>query len=237
MKKIRSLLVILTLFIISSLSYSMKLRPIGFDKRIDDGNGFQEFTVTNTSNKLMRYKVTVNSTGKKNDVSNLISVYPKVFTVEPLSEKNFKVYVEETQLPKGEYNFILGVQPIKVPDIEETAKGKINSSVSMQMAMKVEMMAYSGDIIEKFDMIKDKFYTKDGKKFYSAHIKNSMGRGVELAIGYTDKVNNIIDLKPLGRLFNGNETIFNIELPKEAKHIIFYDYNNYRPIGQTIKVK
>nr|WP_317279442.1 hypothetical protein [uncultured Fusobacterium sp.] len=236
MKKIKYLLFIL-LVILSTASYAMKLRPIGFDKRIDEGNGFQEFTVTNTSSEIMRFKAFVKSTGKDTDISKLISIYPKVFTVEPLSEKTFKVYVEETQLPKGEYSFILGVQPVKMPKIEEEKKGKIDSSVSMQIAMQVEMMAYSGEMKDKFDIVTDNFYKQDGKKFYKAHIKNNMGRGVELAVGYTDKVNNIIDLKPLGRLFNGNGTIFNIEVPKEAKNIIFYDYNNYKVIGQSIKVR
>ena len=89
MKKIKYLLFIL-LVILSTASYAMKLRPIGFDKRIDEGNGFQEFTVTNTSSEIMRFKAFVKSTGKDTDISKLISIYPKVFTVEPLSEKHLK---------------------------------------------------------------------------------------------------------------------------------------------------
>ena len=95
------ILLILSIFIMSLPAYALKLRPIGFDKSLDTG-GFQEYTLTNTSKEIVRYKIEVKNTGKPTDISNYVTVYPKVLTVEPLTEATFKVYVEETEMPKGE---------------------------------------------------------------------------------------------------------------------------------------
>lgn len=237
MKKYAKWLVICLILIISIPSYSLKLRPIGFDKRIDNGEGYQEFTVTNTTNEIMRYKVVIKDTGKEKDISDLISVYPKVFTVEPQSEKIFKVYVEEKELPEGEYNFILGIHPVKMPNLKEVGEGRTAGTVAMKMAMEVEMMGYSGDLKEEFNILNSKFYEKNGDTYYKAEIENKIGRGYELAIGFTDKMNNLMEVEPLGRLFHGNKTIIDVKIPKMARYLVFYDYNNYKVVCQKIKIK
>ena len=230
------ILLILSIFIISLPVYALKLRPIGFDKNLNTG-GFQEYTLTNTSKEIVRYKIEIKNTGKPTDISKYVTVYPKVLTVEPLTEANFKVYVEETEMPKGEYSFILGIKPIKMPKINDTKKGKTDSAISMRTALEVEVFAYAGDIEEKFEVLSTNFYKKNGEKYFEGRIKNNIGRGYELATAFVDSKETILDLEPEGRLFNGSTAKIQVKIPKNTKYIMFYDYNNNKLLEQKIKIK
>lgn len=230
------ILLILSLFIMSLPSYALKLRPIGFDKSLDTG-GFEEYTLTNTSKDMVRYKIEIKDTGKSTDISKYVTVYPKVLTVEPLTEAKFKVYVEETEMPKGEYSFILGIKPIKMPKLNETKIGKVNSTISMRTALEVEVFAYAGDMEEKFEILSSNFYKKDGEKYFEGKIKNNTGRGYELATAFVDRKGTILDLEPEGRLFNESTANIQVKIPKNTKYIMFYDYNNEKLLEQKIKIK
>lgn len=230
-KGIFSLLVLLSL-----PAYAFRFSPLGFDKSLTEG-GMQEFKISNTGKEIVRYKIEAKDTGKPTDISHLVAIYPKVITVEPLSEASFKVYVEESDYPAGEYSFILGIKPIKMPKIREVGKGKTKSTLAMKTALDVEVFAYAGEIKDKFDIENSQFYTKNGEKYWKANIKNNTGRGYELATGFTDKNDMIIDLHNEGRLFNGNEASINVKIPKGSKYIIFWDHNNIKPVCQKIKVQ
>lgn len=230
-KGIFSLLVLLSL-----PAYAFKFSPLGFDKSLTEG-GMQEFRISNTSKEIIRYKIEAKDTGKSTDISHLVTIYPKVITVEPLSEATFKVYVDESEYPAGEYSFILGIKPIKMPKIQEVGKGKTKPTLAMKTALDVEVFAYAGEIKDKFDITNSQFYTKDGSKYWKATITNNTGRGYELATGFVDKNDMIIDLHNEGRLFNGNKASINVKIPKGAKNIIFWDHNNIKPVCQQIKIK
>ena len=237
MKKfISKFLLVLSIFIISLPAYALKLRPIGFDKSIDTG-GFEEYTLTNTSKDIVRYKIEIKDTGKPTDISKHITVYPKVLTIEPLSEAKFKVYVEEMEMPAGEYSFILGIKPIKMPKLEENKYGKVSSAITMRTALEVEVFAYAGEVKEKFEIINSHFYKKDGERYFEGKIKNNTGRGYELATAFTDSKDMILELEPEGRLFNGSTAKIQVKIPKNTKNIMFYDYNNNKLLEQKIKVK
>ena len=124
-----------------------------------------------------------------------------------------------------------------MPKIKEVGKGKTKPSISMKTALDVEVFAYAGDIKDKFDITNSQFYTKDGSKYWKATIANNTGRGYELATGFTDRNDMIIDLHNEGRLFNGNQASINVKIPKGAKNIIFWDHNNIKPVCQQIKIK
>lgn len=230
------ILLILSIFIISLPTYALKLRPIGFDKSMDTG-GFQEYTLTNTSKDMVRYKIEIKDSRKPTDISKYVTVYPKVLTVEPLTEATFKVYVEEMEMPKGEYSFILGVKPIKMPKLEDTKQGKVDSTISMRTALEVEVFAHAGEIEDKFEVLSSNFYKKDGERHFEGRIKNNTGRGYELATAFVDSRGSILDLEPEGRLFNGSTAKVQVKVPKNTKYIMFYDYNNNKLLEQKIKVR
>lgn len=230
-KGIFSLLVLLSL-----PAHAFKFSPLGFDKSLTEG-GMQEFRIENTSKEIIRYKIEAKDTGKPTDISHLVTIYPKVITVEPLSEATFKVYVEETEYPAGEYSFILGIKPIKMPKVEKAGAGRTKPSLAMKTALDLEVFTYAGEIKNEFDIKNSQFYSVNGEKHWRAKIINNTGRGYELATGFTDKNDMIIDLHNEGRLFNGNEASIDVKIPKGAKYIIFWDHNNIKPVCQKIKIK
>ena len=220
-------------------SYALKFYPLGYDKRIDKGDGYGEFTIVNTSKEPMRWKINVSNTGEDTDISRLVTIYPKVLTIEPLSEKSFKVYVkEDSSLKEGEYSFNLNVNPLKSPNVQKLKSGKTNQTFEMKQALELEMFAYVGDLNKPFELSKQEFYEVNGKKKFRSHVKNNNKRGYELAVGFTDKNNVLLpDLYPISRLFDGVEIKIDVEIPNHAKNIIFYDYNNIKVLDQVIKIK
>ena len=234
MKKIFNKLLLLSLFLISTSAFALKLRPIGFDKSLDTG-GYQEYTLTNTSKDIVRYKIEIKDTGKETDISKDITVYPKVLTVEPLSEANFKVYVEEKEVDKGEYSFLMNIRPIKMPKLKEH-KSNVDSAIAMRTALEIEQFAYA-KTDEKFEILNSNFYKKDGDKYFEGTIKNETGRGFELATAFVDSRETILKLVPEGRLFDGNTAKISVKIPSNSKYIMFYDYNNNKLLGQKIKIK
>ncbi|WP_047384212.1 hypothetical protein, partial [Cetobacterium sp. ZWU0022] len=96
MKKFLMSILFAFIFIINVVpSYALKFYPLNYDKRIDLDGGYGEFTLVNTSKEPIRYKLEATNTKKITDISKLVTIYPKVLTIEPLEEKSFKVYVKE----------------------------------------------------------------------------------------------------------------------------------------------
>lgn len=227
------------MFLMGISSYSMLLHPIGYDKILDDeGLAYGEFYLKNTSKDIGRFKIEIKSTGKDNDISKHMSVYPNLLKIDGLSEETFKVYVEDDgTINNGENSFILSIRSISVPSIEDV-KEKTKQNMSFQVAMNVEMSAYKGKFDKPLTIISSNFESINQKKYWKSLISNSTGRGIELGIGFLDKANTLIDVRTKGRLFNGSSTIIKEEIPKGAKYIVFYDYNNYKIFGdQKIKIK
>ncbi|WP_349764272.1 hypothetical protein [Fusobacterium sp. SYSU M8D902] len=229
---------LLTLSITFS-SYGMLLHPIGYDKVLDeDGTAYSEFYLKNTSKDMQRYKIEIKSTGKENDISKHMSVYPNLLKVDGLTEETFKVYVEDDgTIHNGENNFILSIRSVSVPSVEDV-KDKTKQNMTFQVGMNVEMSAYKGKFDKPLTIVNSNFENINQKKYWKSEISNSTGRGIELGIGFLDKANTLIDVRTKGRLFNGSSTIIKEEIPKGAKYIVFYDYNNYKIFGdQKIKIK
>lgn len=238
MKRLKILTTLLVVFIMNvTMGYALKFSPLNYDKEITKNGAYGEFTLTNTGKEPIRYRIDVKSTGKATDVSKLASVYPKILSIDPLSAKSFKVYVDEnSDLTEGEYSFLLGITPLKVPQIGDTGD-KTNSAITIRKALEIELFTHMGLTKKSLDLSEESFYMEDGKKFYSGRVKNDTKRGYELAIGFTDR-NNVLmpTLQPIGRLFHGNETIVNVEIPRNAVNIVFYDYNNHKVLKQAIKI-
>ena len=230
----------LVMFSMSISSYSMLLHPIGYDKVIDkdEGVAYGEFYLKNTSKELGRFKIEIKPTGKENDISKHISVYPNLLAIDGLTEESFKVYVEDDGTIKdGENNFILSIRTVSVPNLEKLDE-KTKQTMAFQVAMNVEMFSYKGEYNKPLTVVKSNFIEKDGKKYWDSTIKNETGKGIEIGIGFVDKANTLIDVKTKGRLFDGATTKVYEEIPKGTKDIVFYDYNNYKILGtQKIKVK
>lgn len=83
MKKI----ILIIYLIIINFSYGyMNIYPLNFDKRIDGIGEVQEYTLTNITNEVKRYRVNIEKV-EENDMSEWIEFYPKSLTLNPGEEK------------------------------------------------------------------------------------------------------------------------------------------------------
>ncbi len=235
---------ILSIFFILILRvFAFEFGPMGFDKRIDTGEGYGEFAYTNSSNEVIRYKVKIFSTGRENDISKYVSVYPKILTIKPQSIGRIKVYVEAPPtLKKGLYRFMVGSESVSVPYLQKSEKGKIAPSVSLKTSVALEMEAYVGEVKEEFNITNEKIkeiIDKEGKKkkMYTSKLLNDTERGYEIGVGFFDGNNSLISVNPMGRIKNGGELLIEEEIPPLAKKVVFYDYNNQVFVGQKIDLK
>ena len=233
----------LLLFIVKIAAFGFEFGPLGFDKRIDTGEGYGEFTYTNSSDEVIRYKINIFSTGKENDISNYVSVYPKILTIKPQSVGKVKVFIEAPPILKnGIYSFMMGSENVSVPFLQKNQKGRIAPAVSLKTSIGLEMQAYVGEIKENFEIFNEKIIAKkneDGKlkSYYTAKLKNRTGRGYEIGIGFVDSVNSLINVESKGRINNNGEMDIDIQIPELAKELVFYDYNNQVFVGQKIILK
>ena len=228
-----------TIFLLLSIqAYCFRFTPLNFDKRIDDNEAYQEFIIKNDSKENTKYQIRVFSNGKENDVSEYVKIYPRVVSIDPLSEAKIKVFLEDNESIKpGEHGFMLGIKTIKAPKLNDVKRDIADPTLSFKVGVNLEMFAYKGPVKNEFILEESKFYkNKDGEKCWKGYIKNDTGRGYELAVGFKDRMEAVFGLESQGRLFNGNGADISVKIPKGAKKIIFWDWNNNCVVGQEIKI-
>lgn len=139
MKKI----VLIIFLILKSLTFGyINLYPLEFNKDITYGAG-EEFTLYNRTTEPRKYRVYVESVEGKKSMADWIEVYPRSILINPLKEKNIKIYVEAPQGSKeGEYQANLVIKEISLPIIlqdkeELEKKTKILTMVKLRLKGRV----------------------------------------------------------------------------------------------------
>ncbi len=238
----RKLFLIAIFMFVSLFSFSFEFSPVGFDKRIDTGEGYGEFQYYNSTLEIQRYKVSVFGSGKADDISQYVSVYPKVITVKPQSSSIVKVYIQAPPtLKKGLYSFMLRSQSVPVPFLQKKQDGKITPAVSMKASVVLEMEAFVGAMDDPFIISNEQIVTKkeNGKsvRYYKAKLENKTGRGYGLGVAFGDSSGSLISINQKGRLPNGSTIYLNERIPDLARKVMFYDYNNQKFLEQKIDIK
>mgnify|MGYP002964721256 CR=1 FL=1 len=94
--KLKSLILGLYLILFCSVSAYMNIYPVNFDKRIDGIGETEEYTITNTTDKILKYRVYLESS-EENDMSKWIQVYPDSVILKPGQEKKVKLYINSPE--------------------------------------------------------------------------------------------------------------------------------------------
>lgn len=238
----KKLFLIVLFLCVTLFSFSFEFSPVGFDKRIDTGEGYGEFQYHNSTLEIQRYKISVMETGNKNDIGKYVSIYPRVITVKPQSSTILKVYVQAPPtLKKGLYSFMLRSQSVPVPFLQKKQDGKISPAVSMKTSVVLEMEAFVGAMDDPFLISNEQIIIKKENnkniKYYKAKLENKTGRGYQLGVGFVDSSNSLITIESKGRVSNGNIIYLEEKIPPLAKKIVFYDYNNHIFLNQKIDIK
>lgn len=227
MKKIFKFIMLFVVFSLSFFSsYGFELSPIGFDKRIDNEQGYAEFYLDNSTYETQRYRLRILSTGKTNDVSKYVKIYPNIVSVKPQERGIFKIFVEPPKsLKNGVYRFMVNFESIAVPTLKKDRKN-IESSISMRVNIALEMEVYMGDIPDNMKLINKKIIQKNGENYFIGKFLNDTKRGYEIGIGFVDSNNSLIEVHSKGRIGKNENLKVNLKIPPRSKKIIFYDYNN-----------
>lgn len=234
---------LIVVFLCNSLfSFSFEFSPVGFDKRIDTGEGYGEFQYHNSTLEIQRYKISIMETGNKNDIGKYVSIYPNIITVKPQSSTTLKVYVQApSTLKKGLYSFMLRSQSVPVPFLQKKQDGRISPAVSMKTSVVLEMEAFVGAMDDPFIITDEETVIKkeNGKnvRYYKAKLENKTGRGYHLGVGFVDSADSLITIESKGRVPNGGIIKLDQKIPPLAKKIVFYDYNNRVFLKQKINIK
>lgn len=234
MKKIVGIL----LFVLMTVAgYGFHIMPDGFEKRIDNGQGYQEFYFPNSGSETIRYKFTATpGSHVRGDMSRWVEFYPKVLTVRPGETGLLKVFAKSpVGTPEGEYGFHLDAMPIPVPKIGKDGK-EIKANVGVKINASVEMIGYVGDLRPKLSLESYKVYDDNGKTKIDIAIKNdSPKRGVEYGVEIRGKNNSSVR-RTLGRIYEGQTMKTTLELPgMKTRHpyeIEIYEDINYTAINK-----
>lgn len=208
MKKI----ILMYIFMFSySFSY-INLYPLVFDKRIDGIGNTQEFIVTNITNQNLKYKIEIEKTGEKRDMSNWLELYPKSLALKPGEEKIIKVYINAPKDKNiGEYFTTLNIKELATPNINKNNKKNLKIFTNL----KLKLYGYIGDLPAKIELNNFSFNLNNLKVF--GIIKNISNRriNIEFLVGSKNKKyliaekrlrkDEIFNLNNLNFLVNENE--------------------------------
>ncbi|MGL6114370.1 MAG: hypothetical protein ACRC1R_04960 [Cetobacterium sp.] len=233
----KKIFLILIMWIVGiSKVYAFEFSPIGFDKRIDGGQGYGEFYLDNSTNNTQRYKVKIKSTGKENDVSKYMKIYPSILTVEPKGRGVIKVYGEVPRnFQEGIYRFLLATESVPMPSLKKHGND-VNGGVSMRTNVAVEMEAYVGEVRDDIKNLNKKIIEKNGERYFQGEFINNSPRGYEIGVGFVDGDDSLIEVYSQGRLKGRGKMEVYLKIPRRSKKVIFYDYNNQVFLKDSVKL-
>ena len=105
-------------FLLYSISFAyMNIYPLSFDQRIDNIGGIKDFTLTNTTNRAVKYQINILENKDTQDMTSWTEVYPRTLTLKPGAKGKIKMY---TRAPKGtflgEYSTVLNIKELGIPE-------------------------------------------------------------------------------------------------------------------------
>ncbi|MGL5312838.1 MAG: hypothetical protein ACRC92_06295 [Peptostreptococcaceae bacterium] len=236
MKFIHKIL-IMTLLLCSGIkAYAVNMRPITFDKRIDNEDGYSEIIFENTNNKPIRYKISISSpsNGEK-DMSEWVTVSPKILTIPAYDKRPLKIFAKSpAKTAPGEYAFTLKVDTVIIPTISKTEDNTVKGNATVAFTPIVTMRGYVGNpkFNENFNLENLKL-DKD-KGVLTAKIVNNSYIGKELAMSYVGSNEFILGGARIGRVSAGLNKDITLELGKSIrdniKEIKIYDIKELEEI-------
>lgn len=213
---------------------AFRIDDINFDQRIDDSSSYKEYKVFNDGMNKVRYKVVVSSQNEDIDLSKILTVYPKIVTVDPKSYASFKLFGNsKAKLEKREYSFNLNLMPIVVPTLQKNeGKKTIRGNAGVSISPTITMTGYGGEI----DLSKDinigsiEFKKEKNGIKVELEVENDSHSAIELAVKFYNKSKTKLDTGLIGRvggLKKKKVEIFleNFDKEEDIKTLILYNTN------------
>lgn len=176
---------VLLFFLLTSFSFAyINIYPLSFDRRIDNMGGIRDFTLTNTTNKIVKYQINILQNNEKQDMSSWTEVYPRILTLKPGAKGEVKMYIRAPKgTPIGEYSTILNIKELEVPKDKKDKK-----AVNVFTNLKINLYGYVGKLDSSISL--KKFKTFKGKNINEIRLngvlKNESLRRINLEVVLAD---------------------------------------------------
>ncbi|MGL5725171.1 MAG: hypothetical protein ACRCXP_11710 [Cetobacterium sp.] len=198
------------------------MKPITFDKRIDNEDGYSEIVFQNISDKTIRYKISISSPpeGEK-DMSEWVTVSPKILTVPAFDKRPLKIFAKSPRsVIPGEYAFNLKVDTVVIPTISKAEDNTIKGNSTVAFTPIVTMRGYVGDpkFSENFNL--ENLRLDKEKSIINTKIVNKSYIGKELAVSYVGSNDFILGGSRLGRIPANFSKEVSLSLEKDIKNNI-----------------
>ena len=139
-------LIFFLLISIQLFSYT-NIYPLTFDERIDGQGGYKEYTLTNVTNKTLRYKIYEEKIQDTFDMSKWVELYPKILTLKPGEKGKLNILVTSPKGTKnGEYLMNLCIKEIGYPS------ESLKSEIEILTNLKIELAGVVGDLKPRLDL-------------------------------------------------------------------------------------
>lgn len=135
---------IIFLFLLSQIVFGyINIHPTTFDKRIDRGGSYQEFTLHNSKSEPIMYRIYSETDGENSLMADGMEIYPRSLILKPGETRKIQLHIAvDEKLPPGEYSAILGVR--ELPVYEKAKNG--NVGVTILTDFRLVLNGYAGDI-------------------------------------------------------------------------------------------
>lgn len=144
-------IMVFLLSFIKSFAY-INIFPTTFDKRIDNEEGVQTFYISNNTKNPLSYRIYLEKSDSKKDMTEWIEIYPKSVKLDIGETKEVKMQILSPKgVEKGEYISNLVIKEIESP---ESKKKNQNTKVRIFTELKIEIAGFVGELSPKFE-IKD----------------------------------------------------------------------------------
>lgn len=222
-------------FIIFKLSLSyINIHPTFFDKPIDFGGSYQEFTLFNQSNETVLYRIYCEphsgATGK--DMSRWVNFYPRSLTLAPGGSRKIQVTVaSNSKIEAGEYSAVLGIR--ELPIYEKVLKEN-SSGLGILTDLKLVINGYAGDISPKLVFSNLNLQVTPNKITLNGSVENRGERRGKFELYIDDYFlgnlrihsNESLSLTDLDFSYTGQHKV------KSKKNLIIVDYITKKTVGK-----
>ncbi|MGX6592797.1 hypothetical protein ACWMNP_11995 (plasmid) [Cetobacterium ceti] len=225
MKKI----MLLIFFLISSLSFALKLSTISYNERIDNYEGYKEITIYNTSTspKIYGFKI-LPSEVKSDKMYQWTHLSDSEVTIPPLDSYNLRIYSKSPEkTPEGQYDCYLKITPVII------TKSTKSDMVTIPIILNIKLSGYVGKLNYNKNFIVNNLKIENIKNSEKiiGEVKNNCFANIETSAKLLNSSGISLFDNYLGVIERNKNFKIDFKIPKyvnvkDIKYIEFHNFNN-----------
>lgn len=160
---------ILFLFLTFNLFGYINIYPVIFDKKIDGRGDYQEYTLYNPTQNILKYQLYLSDQEIKDSMKDWAEIFPTTITLKPGTSGKFKIFIKAPKgHPQKEYLLTLEVKELALPKLNS----KETNTVQILTHLKIDLTGYIGELYPKI-LLKDFSLTLKNKNLsFNGSIQN-----------------------------------------------------------------